>query len=97
MLHHDNARTHCAIRVCQFLTQRMVTVEHPSYSPDLTPVNLFLFPRLNAPMKSESFADVNAIKDCVTAVVRSIPQESFADSFQKPYGRSQKCILADSD
>ncbi|KAJ4431362.1 hypothetical protein ANN_19959 [Periplaneta americana] len=36
MLIHDNAPAHCAIRVRQFLAQKMVTVlEHPPYSPDL--------------------------------------------------------------
>jgi hypothetical protein len=35
------------------------------------------------------FADVAAIQERVTAVLRSIPQETFADSFQKLYERCQ--------
>jgi hypothetical protein len=33
----------------------------------------------------------------VTAVLRSIPREAFADSFQKLHERCQQCIVKDSD
>ncbi|KAJ4430922.1 hypothetical protein ANN_19515 [Periplaneta americana] len=76
-------------RLPQRIRRNMVTVlEHPPYFPDLAPADFFLFPRLKAAMKGERFADVNAIKDRVTGVLRSIPQEAFADSFQKLYERS---------
>jgi hypothetical protein len=38
-----------------------------------------------------------AIKECVTAVLRSIPKEVFADSFQKLYERCQPCVVEDGD
>jgi methylmalonyl-CoA mutase cobalamin-binding subunit len=40
-------------------------------------------------MKGASFADVAAIQERVTAVLRSILKETFADSFQKIYERCQ--------
>jgi hypothetical protein len=40
---------------------------------------------------------VAAIQERVTAVLRSIPKEAFADSFQKPYGRCQQCVVKDGD
>ncbi|KAJ4435152.1 hypothetical protein ANN_23728 [Periplaneta americana] len=98
MLLHDNAPAHCAICVRQFLAQQMVNVlEHPPYSADLDPAEFVLFPRLKAAMKGERYADVNAIKDRVTTVLRSIPHEAFADSFQKLYERCQKCVVAGGD
>jgi hypothetical protein len=33
-----------------------------------------------------------AIQQRLTAVLRSIPKEAFADSFQKLYGRCQSCV-----
>jgi hypothetical protein len=42
-------------------------------------------------------ADVAAIQERVTAVLRSIPKETFADSFQKFYERCQQCVLKDGD
>ena len=71
----------------------------PSLPPsfhDLAPVGFFLFLRLKA-IKGERFAGVNAIKDRVTAVLRSIPQEAFGDCFRKLYERCQTCVAADAD
>jgi hypothetical protein len=48
-------------------------------------------------MKSARFANVAAIQELVTAVLRSIPKEVFADSFQKLYEPCQQCILKDGD
>jgi hypothetical protein len=33
----------------------------------------------------------------VTAVLRSIPKEAFADIFQKRYERCQQCVVKDGD
>jgi hypothetical protein len=40
-----------------------------------------MFPRLKSIMKGARFADVAAIPERVTAVLRSILKEAFADSF----------------
>jgi hypothetical protein len=40
---------------------------------------------------------VAAIQERVTAVLRSIPKEAFADSFQKLYERCQRCVVKDDD
>jgi hypothetical protein len=60
-------------------------------------VNFFLFPRLKSIMKGAQFADVAAIQERVTAVLRSIPKEAFSDSFQKLYERCQQCVVKDGD
>jgi hypothetical protein len=48
-------------------------------------------------MKGARIADVAAIQERVTAVLRSIPTEDFADSFQKLYERCQQCVVKDGD
>jgi hypothetical protein len=40
---------------------------------------------------------VAATQQRVTTVLRSIPKEAFADSFQKLYERCQKCVVKDGD
>jgi hypothetical protein len=52
-------------------------------------VDFFLFPRLKSIMKAARFADVAVIQERVTAVLRSIPKEAFADSFQQLYESCQ--------
>jgi hypothetical protein len=53
-------------------------------------VDFFLFPRLKSIMKGARFGDVAVIQEHMTAVLRSIPKEAFADSFQKLY---ERCLL----
>jgi methylmalonyl-CoA mutase cobalamin-binding subunit len=60
-------------------------------------VDFFLFPRLKSVMKVARFANVAAIQERVTAVLRSILKEAFADSFQKLYKRCQQCVVEDGD
>jgi hypothetical protein len=60
-------------------------------------VDFVLVPRLKSIMKGACFAHVVAIQERVTAVVRSIPKEAFADSFQKLYEHCQQCVVKGSD
>jgi hypothetical protein len=60
-------------------------------------VNFFLFYRLKSIMKGACFADVAAIQERVTAVLRSIPKEAFADIFRKLYEHCQQCVVKDGD
>jgi hypothetical protein len=38
-----------------------------------------------------------AIQERVAAVLRSIPKQAFAESFQKLYERCQQCVLKDGN
>jgi hypothetical protein len=60
-------------------------------------VDFFLFSRLKSITKGARFADVAAVQERMTAVLRSILKESFADSFQKLYERRQQCVVTDGD
>jgi hypothetical protein len=60
-------------------------------------VDLFLFLRLKSIMKGSRFAGVAAIQERATAVLRSIPIEAYADSFQKLYERCQQCVVKGGD
>jgi hypothetical protein len=56
-----------------------------------------LFPRLKSIMKGARFADVAAIQERATAVLRSIPREALSDIFQKLYECCQHCVVKDGD
>jgi hypothetical protein len=60
-------------------------------------VDFFLFPRLKSIMKGACFADMAAIQEHVTAVLRLIPKEVFAESFQMLYEHCQQCVVKDGD
>jgi hypothetical protein len=67
-------------------------------APDMgSTADVSLFPHLKSIMKGICFADVAAIQEHVTAVLRSITKEAFADSFQKLYEHCQQCVVKDGD
>ena len=48
ILHHDNAPSHSAIIIREFLTKNeMNTIQQPSNSPDMAPCDFFLFESKN--------------------------------------------------
>jgi hypothetical protein len=67
-LHHDNAPAHFTALVQAFLAKHHITqVCQPTYSLDLAPYDLRLFPKLKRPLKGRQF--VNAT---VTQYTRSV-------------------------
>ena len=91
-LHHDNAPAHKALSVKQFLTKNSVTqLLHPPYSPDLTPCDFFLFPRMKKVLKGKSFADVEEVKRKMTEALKGITLQEFQDCFEKWKTRLDRC------
>ncbi|UYV74547.1 hypothetical protein LAZ67_12000097 [Cordylochernes scorpioides] len=94
-LHHDNATSHTAIIITNFLARSNTPViPHPPYSPDLAPCDFFLFPRLKREMKGKYWETVENIQHHVTTFLRSIPVEEFQGAFQSWQTRLRKCIDA---
>jgi len=90
---HDSAPVHRAVAVQEFLTRKQVCVlHHPLYSPDLSPCDYFLFPKLKLPLKGRLFEDVQDIQAAVTSSLRAIPQEDVQRSFQSLLDRATCCI-----
>jgi len=59
---HDNAPSHNAAIVKNFMANRNVAVlHHPPYSPDLAPADYFLFPKLKFSSKGRHFQTVEEI------------------------------------
>jgi hypothetical protein len=78
-------------------THRTPLIWRPQAQDQESTVDIVLFPHLKGIMIVARFADVAAIQERVIAVLRSIPKEAFADSFQKLYERFQQCVVKDGD
>jgi hypothetical protein len=90
---HDNAPAHTACVVARFLARKQVTVlHHPSYLPNLAPVDFFLFPKLKSQLKGKHFQDISIIQANVTEQIRPVLKDSFKKSFQSLHGRCKSCI-----
>jgi transposase len=81
-LHHDNAPAHTALSVRKFLATKQINVlEHPAYSPDLAPIDFFLFPKVKEILKGRHFDDINDIRSNTMAALKAIPQNQFQNCF----------------
>ena len=49
-------------------------LEHPAYSPDLAPNDIFLFPKIKEILKGRHFDDFYEIRSNTTAALKAIPQ-----------------------
>ena len=68
------------------------TVPHPPYSPDLAPYDFYLFPKLRG-----CRYETTEMKEAVTKVIDTHPQEDFRGAFKKLLERYNKCIAAGGD
>ena len=76
MLQYDNAPSHSSFLVRDFLAKHAMTVlPQPPYSPDLAPVDFFLFPKPKSTLKDRRFESIEAIKTNSLAHLRSIPKK----------------------
>ena len=65
------------------------TVPQPLYNPGLAPCDFWLFPKL----RWGRYETIEGMKESVTKVIDTLPQEDFDGAFHKLLGR-YKCISA---
>jgi hypothetical protein len=61
----QRAGTFFASSVAVFSRKSISAMDHPPYSPDLAPADVWLFPELKSVLKGKRFSDVEDIKSSV--------------------------------
>ena len=89
------ARTSLLVR--NFLANNTVIVSQSPYSPDLTPYDFFLFPKLKRPMKGRRFATIEEIKTAQLEELKTITKSAYPKCFEDWKKRSHKCIISEGD
>ena len=93
LLHHDNAPSHTAGKVMEFLHRNDIEiVPHPPYSPDLAPCDFFYFPNLKLPLRGNHFQTDNELIRAVGDVERDLQKNGLLHVFYKWTERLRKCI-----
>jgi hypothetical protein len=77
-----------------FEQKNVTTPYHSQYSPDVSPPDYFLFPKLKMKLKGLHFADIAEIQEAVRDELKKVQKEEFAAAFQQLYGRAKACIHA---
>jgi hypothetical protein len=90
---HDDAPSHNATIVKQFLAQRKVTtLDHPPYSPDLAPADYFFFPKVKSHLKGRLFDSISYIQNAVTSTLNTTAKDDFYTGIQKLYDHADLCV-----
>jgi hypothetical protein len=64
----------------------------PPYSPDLTPCDFFLFPRMKRDLKAKSFQNLEEVRAKTTEALNDITLQEFQNCFEQWKNRWNKCI-----
>ena len=73
---HGNASSHKCEVVKSFLASEKV-LNHPAYSPDLSPGDLFLFPRLKKMLSGNKYTSRSPLGSAIYQCLRQIPKEDY--------------------
>jgi hypothetical protein len=95
LLLHDNAPAHSAAIIRQFLAQKQVaTLNHPPYSPNLSPPDYLLFPKVKLQPKGARFDTTEEIQKAVTGQLNKIPAKDFFNVMKKLETCANLCITS---
>ena len=64
------------------------------YSPDLSPCDFFLFPRLKTHLKGRHFGTLDNIQKSVTDELKGIPAEAFQQCYEQWKQCLRRCVAA---
>ena len=93
---HDNVPTHKSVTVQKYLKEFGLDVlDHPSYSPDLSPCDFWLFPRLKEMLVGHCFESRCGIGSAVYQCLQHIPKEDYLAAFRKWVGQCKMRVEAD--
>ena len=90
---HDNAPAHRSKLVTEFLDKECVVVlPHPPYSPDLSPCDFYLFPKLKKHLSGRRYRSRSSLGSAIYQFLNSISKKEYASVFRKWIQRLKKCV-----
>ncbi|CAH1961620.1 unnamed protein product [Acanthoscelides obtectus] len=88
ILHQDNASSHTAQKTRQYLTEENVELlDHPPYSPDLNPNDIFTFPKIKNRLRGQRFQSPEEAVDVFKNAVFDLPSNEWNKCFENWFGR----------
>ena len=93
---HDNAPAHECASVQEYLKDfKLDVLDHPPYSPDLSPCDFWLFPRLKEMLAGHRFESSCGIGSAVFQCLQQITKVDYQAAFRKWVNRCKMCVEAD--
>ena len=80
---HDNTSSHKCEVVKSFLaSEKEKVLNHPPYSPDLSPCDFFLFPRLKKMLSGNKYTSRSSLGRAIYQCLQQIPKEDYLSAFR---------------
>ena len=92
---HGNACSHKYMYevVKSFLASEKVKVlNHPPYSPDLSPCDFFLFPTLKKMLSGNKYTSRSSLGSAIYQCLQQIPKKDYLSAFRDWVKSLQKCV-----
>ncbi|CAH2001383.1 unnamed protein product [Acanthoscelides obtectus] len=90
ILHQDNASSHTAQKTRQYLTKENVELlDHPPYSPDLSPNDFFTFQKIKNRLRGQRFQSPEEAVDAFKNAVLDLPGNEWNKCFENWFERMQ--------
>jgi transposase len=81
---HDNARSHTANAVTDLLRRwRWEILEHPPYSPDMSPCDYDLFAKMKEPLRGKRYNTRDAIIGAIGRSLQDVNRDGRADGVRR--------------
>ncbi|CAH2000538.1 unnamed protein product [Acanthoscelides obtectus] len=90
IVHQDNANSHTAQKTRQYLTKENVELlDHPPYSPDLSPNDFFTFSKIKNRLRGQRFQSPEEAVDAFKNTVLDLPANEWNKCFENWFERMQ--------
>ncbi|CAH2013435.1 unnamed protein product [Acanthoscelides obtectus] len=90
ILHQDNASSHTAQTTRQYSTEENVELlDHPPYSPDLSPNDFFTLPKIKNRLRGQRFQSPEEAVDAFKNAVLDLPANEWNKCFENWFERMQ--------
>ena len=71
-------------------SEKVKVLNHPPYSPDLSPFDFFLFPRLKKMLSGNKYTSRSSLGSAIYLCLQHIPKEDYLSAFHDWVKRLQK-------
>lgn len=93
ILLHDNARPHTSYKTIAKLNElKYEILQHPPYSPDLSPTDFHLFKHLELFLRAKQYENEDSLKNAISEFIDSKDQNFFKTGIYALKSRWEKCI-----
>ena len=90
---HDNASSHkYEVVKSFFVSEKGKVLNHPPYSPDLSPCDFFYFQDLRKCFLEKKYKSRSSLGSAIYQCLQQIPKEDYLSAFRDWVKRLQKCV-----